>query len=89
MIRNMWWRIAFRMLVTVIVVFSLFPLFYAILTSFLTGSALFDVTEVLHGGLSLKNYASLFDRTQHFGESIVNSLMVALSRWCWCRCFWA
>ena len=79
MIRNIWWRIGFRMLVTVIVVFSLFPLFYAILTSFLSGSALYDVTEVLHGGLSLKNYAALFDRTQHFGTSIINSIMVAVT----------
>ncbi|WP_329956597.1 carbohydrate ABC transporter permease [Collimonas humicola] len=79
MIKNIGWRIAFRALVVVIVVFSLFPLFYAILTSFLRGNALYDVTQVLHGGLSLKNYASLFDRSQHFGESIINSIMVAVS----------
>lgn len=79
MIRNIWWRIAFKMLVAVIVVFSLFPFFYAILTSFLSGSALYDVTQVWHSGLSLKNYASLFERNQHFGESIINSVMVAVS----------
>lgn len=79
MIRNIWWRIGFRMLVAAIVVFSLFPFFYAILTSFLSGSALYDVTEVLRSGLSLKNYASLFDRSQNFGASIVNSVLVAVS----------
>ena len=79
MIRNIGWRIGFWMLVTVIVAFSLFPFFYAILTSFLSGSALYDVTEVLRSGLSLKNYASLFDRSQNFGASILNSVMVAVS----------
>lgn len=79
MIRNLGWRIAFWMLVGAIVVFSLFPLFYAILTSFLSGSALYDVTEVVDSGFSIKNYASIFDGTQNFGQSIFNSIMVAVS----------
>lgn len=79
MVKNIWWRVAFWMLVSVIVVFSLFPLLYAILTSLLTGSALYDVTEVVDSGLSLKNYVSLFDSTQHFGVSILNSVMVSIS----------
>ena len=78
--KSIFWRILFWLLVTAIVVFSLFPFGYAILSSMLTGNALYDVTEVVNTGLSLANYNSIFANSdQPFWLNILNSLMVSIS----------
>ena len=78
--KSIFWRIMFWLLVAFIVVFSLFPFAYAILSSFLTGNALFDVTQVRNTGLSTANYAAIFaNEDQPFWRNIVNSIIVALS----------
>ncbi len=68
-------RCGFLALVTVIVVVSLFPLYYALVTSFESGSALFDV-HYLPVALDWSNYVAVF-REQPFGRNILNSLLVA------------
>jgi trehalose/maltose transport system permease protein len=74
---NPWWRLAFWCFVALVVTFSLFPFCYAVFTSFLGGSALYDVRDATQASFSLDNYRALFGSGQYFGESIVNSLMVA------------
>jgi len=62
-------------LVALIVTVSVFPLYYAVVTSFESGSALFEVSyrpAVLDWG----NYRAVF-REQPFGRNIVNSVAVA------------
>lgn len=78
--KSIFWRVLFWLLVTVIVVFALFPFGYAILSSMLTGNALYDVTEVVNTGLSLANYNAIFANSdQPFWLNILNSLMVSVS----------
>jgi trehalose/maltose transport system permease protein len=59
------------------VLFALFPFAYAIFSSLLTGSALYDLRDVYTTGVSGMNYRALFERGQYFGTSILNSMMVA------------
>jgi trehalose/maltose transport system permease protein len=68
-------RCGFLALVTVIVVVSLFPLYYALITSFESGTALFEVHYVPVAA-DWSNYAAVF-REQPFGRNILNSLLVA------------
>jgi trehalose/maltose transport system permease protein len=68
-------RAAFYLLVAVIVLFAIFPFYYAILTSFETGTALFDV-NYLPESFSLANYISVF-KGQPFGRNILNSVFVS------------
>ena len=78
--KSLFWRICFWIFVVAIVFFALFPFGYAILSSLLTGNALYDVTEVMNTGLSLANYHSIFaNQDQPFWMNIVNSLMVSVS----------
>lgn len=78
--KSIFWRVMFWLLVTVIVVFALFPFGYAILSSMLTGNALYDVTEVVNTGLSFANYKAIFANSdQPFWLNIVNSLMVSVA----------
>ncbi len=78
--KSIFWRVLFWLLVAAIVVFSLFPFGYAILSSLLTGNALYDVTEVVHTGLSFANYKAIFANSdQPFWLNIINSLMVSIS----------
>lgn len=72
-----WWRAGFWCFVALVVAFSLFPFAYAVLTSFLGGAALYDVRDANAASFSLDNYRSLFGSGQYFGQSIINSLMVA------------
>ncbi len=67
--------LTFYLLVAVILVWSLFPLYYAIVTSFTTGTALF-VPQYYPASLDLANYADLFARTQ-IERSVFNSILVA------------
>ena len=67
--------IAFYALVVVIVVFSVFPFYYAIVTSFSTGTELFTVTY-WPKSFNLANYESVLGG-RNFLRSILNSLFIA------------
>lgn len=66
---------SFYLLVAVIVVVAVFPFYYALITSFKSGSALFQVDYWL-AGVSLDNYREVF-RQGNFLRNIVNSVLVA------------
>ncbi len=68
---------AFYLLVAVIVLVSVFPFYYAILTSFKTGTALFEV-NYLPRYFSLANYVTVFT-TGVFVRNLGNSILVASS----------
>lgn len=70
-------RSAFYLLVAVIVLFSVFPFYYAVITSLETGSELFSVSY-LPEAWRFENYASVF-RDQPFASNILNSLLVSAS----------
>lgn len=70
-------RIGFWLLLTVIVVFAVFPFYYAILSSFRSGSALFS-TAIWPDAIDFQNYVSVF-RDQPFERNILNSVVVAVS----------
>ena len=59
-----------------IVLFSVFPFYYAILTSLESGTAIFEV-NYLPKSFSLKNYVLVLS-TGHFGQNILNSVIVAV-----------
>ena len=65
----------FWLLVAVIAVFSLFPFYYAVITSFRSGTALFSVAY-LPDRIDLSNYVAVFER-QPFARNILNSVLVA------------
>ena len=65
------------MMVAVVVVFSVFPFYYAIISSLRTGQQLFD-PSVLPTGTSISNYFAIFEQ-QPFGRNIINSIIVATS----------
>lgn len=68
-------RITLYILVAVIAVYALFPFYYAIVTSFKSGSALFQVDYLPHQ-IDWSNYLAVF-REQPFGRNIFNSVLVA------------
>lgn len=65
----------FLALVAIIVMVSVFPLYYAVVTSLESGAALFEV-NYLPAALDWSNYRAVF-REQPFGRNILNSVMVA------------
>ena len=67
--------IAFWLLVAVIVLYAVFPFYYAILTSFRNGSALFRIVY-WPDQIDWSNYISVF-REQPFARNILNSIIVA------------
>lgn len=67
--------VGFWALVAAIVLFSLFPFYYAILTSLKSGSELFTA-NLLPTSFSLENYISIF-REQPFARNLFNSVVVA------------
>jgi trehalose/maltose transport system permease protein len=73
------WKIAFYAFVVVVVLVSVFPFYYAIVTSFSTGSALFEI-HYWPVGFDLSNYKSAFSRS--FPRSIVNSVFIATTTVC-------
>ncbi|SDP87324.1 carbohydrate ABC transporter permease [Phyllobacterium sp. OV277] len=75
MIWNLTKNTAFYALVTLIVVLAVFPFYYAIITSFKTGSALFTV-EYFPTSFSLENYVSVINAGS-FTRNLLNSLIVA------------
>ncbi len=58
-----------------IVLFATFPFYYAVVTSFKSGAALFRV-DYLPRGFDWQNYVAVF-REQPFGRNILNSIVVA------------
>ena len=75
--RNPVKRVAFGALVALIVVYTLFPFYWAIVTSLKTGSALFEVTP-WPASPYWRNYALVFEQ-QPFFRNILNSVVVATS----------
>jgi len=69
-------KAAFFSLVGLIVLISAFPFYYAVVSSFKQGSALFDVTYLPEP--NLRNYVAVFTE-QPFGRNILNSLLVAFA----------
>ena len=77
MSKKLGYRIAFWALVAVIVVFSVFPFYYAIITSFRTGEGLYD-SSLLLNTLNPQNYVDLLGNTdQPFLKHLWNSIMVS------------
>ncbi len=68
-------RAGFYLLLAAIVFYALFPFYWAIVSSFKTGSALFEV-EFLPRRPELENYVMLFVE-QPFARNILNSVIVA------------
>ncbi|HET8802416.1 MAG TPA: carbohydrate ABC transporter permease [Marinobacter sp.] len=70
-------KVAFMILLAVILIFTVFPFYYAIITSFETGSQLFTV-EYWVTSFDVSNYASVLSQNS-FVQSIWNSVFVAFS----------
>jgi trehalose/maltose transport system permease protein len=68
-------RIGLWLLVAVIVLYTVFPFYWAVVSSLKGGQALFG-TELLPRAPEWDNYAALF-REQPFGRNILNSVFVA------------
>jgi trehalose/maltose transport system permease protein len=68
-------RIAFYALVVFILLFSLFPFYYAVVTSMRSGAGLFQVAY-FPTSFSIENYKAIFVN-QPFGRNILNSVIVA------------
>jgi len=69
-------RAAFALLLALILAVSVFPLYYALVSSLRSGSDLF-VPALWPEHFDLRNYVQIFQQ-QNFGRSILNSLAVAL-----------
>lgn len=67
--------IAFYLLVLIIVVAAVFPFYYAIVTSFKTGTALFEVSYWPES-FSLANYYAVFEQGE-FPRNVWNSVLIA------------
>jgi len=68
-------RIAFWLTVAVIIIYSVFPFYYAVLTSFKSGSALFQI-DYFPVDFDLGNYVVLLTEGT-FLRSLANSLLIA------------
>lgn len=68
-------KIAFYAVVVLIVVVAIFPFYYAILTSFKTGTALFEVSY-FPTSFDLGNYKQVLS-SRNFTRSILNSVLIA------------
>jgi trehalose/maltose transport system permease protein len=70
-------RVGFYLLLALIVFYTVFPFYWAIVSSLETGSALFQV-DFWPTDPAWSNYVAVFAE-QPFGRNIVNSLLVAVS----------
>ncbi|WP_135465637.1 carbohydrate ABC transporter permease [Crenalkalicoccus roseus] len=68
-------RILFWLLVAAIVLYTVFPFYWAVVSSLKTGGALFG-TELVPRDPTLENYVGVF-REQPFGRNILNSVIVS------------
>ncbi len=73
--KNLLKQVGLWALIVVIAVYALFPFYYAIITSFKSGSAIFSVTY-LPDSFSMANYVGVLG-SGHFPRNIVNSVIVA------------
>ncbi len=69
--------LGFWAMVVIIVIFSLFPFYYAIISSLRPPGGLFDVSLFVSNP-TFDNYVSIF-REQPFGTNILNSIIVSVS----------
>ncbi|WP_310618626.1 carbohydrate ABC transporter permease [Flexibacterium corallicola] len=69
--------VLFYALVACIVVFSVFPFYYAVVSSLRSGAELFS-TSLLPTSFNFENYLGIFTE-QPFGRNILNSVIVATS----------
>jgi trehalose/maltose transport system permease protein len=74
-VRRILGRAGFYLLVAAIIVYAVFPFYWAIVSSLKSGSALFEV-EFIPRHPTLENYIALFSE-QPFARNILNSLIVA------------
>jgi trehalose/maltose transport system permease protein len=74
-VRRILGRAGLYLLVAAIIVYAVFPFYWAIVSSLKSGSALFEV-EFIPRHPTLENYIALF-REQPFARNILNSLIVA------------
>ncbi|HEU4825058.1 MAG TPA: carbohydrate ABC transporter permease [Dongiaceae bacterium] len=77
MIRKYLGRLAFYLLIALIIFYAVFPFYWAIVSSLKTGSSLFEV-EFWPSHPTLQNYVALFQE-QPFARNIANSLIVAVA----------
>lgn len=77
MMRRLIGKIAFWVLIAIIVVFAIFPFYYAIISSFRSGTALFS-PSLVPDAVSFANYVGVFIQ-QPFGRNILNSVIVAVA----------
>ncbi|GGK22739.1 carbohydrate ABC transporter permease [Salinarimonas ramus] len=76
--RTPWYaKAGFWLLIVAIVIFAIFPFYYAIVSSLRSGQALFS-SSVWPDSVSIANYVSVFTG-QPFGRNILNSVVVAVS----------
>ena len=75
--RHILGRIGFVLLLVAIVVFAIFPFYYAITTSLQPASALFE-PRIVPDQASAENYRAIFEG-QPFGRNILNSIIVAVA----------
>jgi trehalose/maltose transport system permease protein len=68
-------RILFYVLVAAIIVFNLFPFFWALLSSFRPSNELFS-TKLIPNALTLDHYVEVF-KDPRFVQSLINSVIVA------------
>ncbi len=73
--KNLWGVIGFYAASIVVLIFALFPFYYAIVSSLKNGSALFS-TSLWPAHPSLANYIAIF-KEQSFGANLTNSVFVA------------
>ncbi len=74
---RLFYRIGFYIAVVLIVVISVFPFYYAVLTSFKTGTAIFEV-DYWPKSFDLANYDKVLTQAT-FPRNLLNSLFVATS----------
>jgi len=76
-LRRLIGRVAFYLFLALIVLYTVFPFYWAVVSSLKTGAALFTV-EFWPSAPAWDNYVAVF-REQPFGRNIVNSVVVATS----------
>ena len=73
--RTPFWNVMFYIGIFLIVVISVFPFYYAVMTSFETGTAIFR-PNFLPEAFSLDNYFQVMNQ-RTFGRSVLNSVFIA------------
>jgi trehalose/maltose transport system permease protein len=73
--RAIFWNVMFYAAVALIVLIAVFPFYYAVLTSFESGTAIFEV-NYLPASFDLSNYVSVLSG-RNFIRSVANSVFIA------------